>query len=386
MNHPIFQRRLGTRVRWVRRDGDVTPPLNAVQIGLGAGAALQLAHRDPFRTDEAHAIHRHQPRALPRAAGRSISGGRVGRPVLRLVIAFDGERNQHLGEQRGQRQRLSRNRAKRAPRAAGLCGSVPSMAARETRPLRLLGDGIQKIRNRRIIAEGAAGVHASDPRYQVRTQSFRRAETDSRPAYAAGGLWRGRYRGLSDYRCAAGETRWRCAARLRDTLRAAVDQKREVDAGIVAEQARVMGVAQSDGRQVHSLLTESSAVLAQLRDVLAAEDSTIMAKKHHHGRPPLSTMNRAAPNGRLASGSTIGASDSASILLDGRRVGGGCGRRADSDGVGHRRRRICGHVYRHRDRGRASAAGHSFQRTRSRSKPSQCPPWIPASSRTEWYR
>ena len=66
-----------------------------------------------------------------------------------------------------------------------------------------------------------------------------------------------------------------------------VDQQRERNARILAEQARVVRVAQSDGRQVGVPFAESLLVCAQLRDVLAAEDSTIVPQEDHHRRLPL---------------------------------------------------------------------------------------------------
>jgi hypothetical protein len=66
-----------------------------------------------------------------------------------------------------------------------------------------------------------------------------------------------------------------------------VDQQGKRDAGLFPKQARVVCVAQSDGRQVGAALVEFLFVFAQLRDVLAAEDSTIVAQEHHHRRLPL---------------------------------------------------------------------------------------------------
>ena len=43
-----------------------------------------------------------------------------------------------------------------------------------------------------------------------------------------------------------------------------------------------MGIAQADGRQPGSFLAECSFMVAQLRDVLAAEDSSVVAKKGDH--------------------------------------------------------------------------------------------------------
>jgi hypothetical protein len=66
-----------------------------------------------------------------------------------------------------------------------------------------------------------------------------------------------------------------------------VDQQRKRNACILPEQARVICVAQSDGCQVGAALAKSLLMFAQLRDVLAAENSTIVAQEDHHRRLPL---------------------------------------------------------------------------------------------------
>ena len=66
-----------------------------------------------------------------------------------------------------------------------------------------------------------------------------------------------------------------------------VDQQREPNPRLLLEQARVVRVAQPDGRQVGAPLAEGMLVCAQLRDVLAAEDSTIVPQEDHHRRLPL---------------------------------------------------------------------------------------------------
>ncbi len=43
-------------------------------------------------------------------------------------------------------------------------------------------------------------------------------------------------------------------------------------------------VAQANGCQGGAFFAELVFVFAQLRDVLSAEDSTIMPQEHHHGR------------------------------------------------------------------------------------------------------
>ena len=66
-----------------------------------------------------------------------------------------------------------------------------------------------------------------------------------------------------------------------------VDEKRELDAGFLAEEPGISSVAQADDSQVSAFTFELGFKFAQLRDVLSAEDSTVMTKKDHHGRPTL---------------------------------------------------------------------------------------------------
>jgi len=63
-----------------------------------------------------------------------------------------------------------------------------------------------------------------------------------------------------------------------------VDQEREVDAGFFAEEPCIAHVAQPDYRQMCAFAMELCFELAQLRDMLAAEDSTVVAKKDQDGR------------------------------------------------------------------------------------------------------
>ena len=56
-----------------------------------------------------------------------------------------------------------------------------------------------------------------------------------------------------------------------------VNQQRKRDAGLVTKCPRIGPIAHPDGCQIQLVL-----VFAQLRDVLAAEDSAIVTKKHHH--------------------------------------------------------------------------------------------------------
>jgi hypothetical protein len=62
-----------------------------------------------------------------------------------------------------------------------------------------------------------------------------------------------------------------------------IDQKRERDAGLLAKRMRVVSVAQADGGKLRAFVVKGLCVAAQLRDVLAAEDSSVVAKEDDHG-------------------------------------------------------------------------------------------------------
>ena len=63
-----------------------------------------------------------------------------------------------------------------------------------------------------------------------------------------------------------------------------VDQQRKIDAGFVAKCARIAEIAQSHGGKLRAFFFKLFLVFAQLRDMLAAENSTVVAQKHDHGR------------------------------------------------------------------------------------------------------
>jgi len=65
-----------------------------------------------------------------------------------------------------------------------------------------------------------------------------------------------------------------------------VDQQREPDSGLFLEEACVVAVAQADSRQIGAEIVKFVFVFAQLRDVLAAEYSTVMPEKNDHCRLP----------------------------------------------------------------------------------------------------
>jgi hypothetical protein len=62
-----------------------------------------------------------------------------------------------------------------------------------------------------------------------------------------------------------------------------VDEEGKVDAGFLLEEARVIGVAKAYGGEGGVFFAEGLLVFAQLRDVLAAEDSAVMAEEDENG-------------------------------------------------------------------------------------------------------
>jgi hypothetical protein len=78
-----------------------------------------------------------------------------------------------------------------------------------------------------------------------------------------------------------------------------VNQQRKGDPGLLAEVPGIAHIAQTYSRQFGAPLLELLFVFAQLRDVLAAEDSTIVAQKDYYSRrisPKRSQADRFAVN------------------------------------------------------------------------------------------
>jgi hypothetical protein len=76
-----------------------------------------------------------------------------------------------------------------------------------------------------------------------------------------------------------------------------IDEERKSDTSFLAEKFGISGVAQADNSHMSAFTIELGFKFAQLRDVLSAEDSTVMPKEDHHGRP---TFPQGAQAGRLA--------------------------------------------------------------------------------------
>jgi hypothetical protein len=63
-----------------------------------------------------------------------------------------------------------------------------------------------------------------------------------------------------------------------------VDEQRELYPGFFPEGLRIVGIAQAYGGQTGSFVTECRLRLAQLRDMLAAEDSAVMTQEDQYYR------------------------------------------------------------------------------------------------------
>jgi hypothetical protein len=66
-----------------------------------------------------------------------------------------------------------------------------------------------------------------------------------------------------------------------------VDQERKLYARLFTKELRVTHVAQANHGKARAFLLELCFEFAQLRYMLSAEDSTIMAQEDQHGRPAL---------------------------------------------------------------------------------------------------
>jgi hypothetical protein len=62
-----------------------------------------------------------------------------------------------------------------------------------------------------------------------------------------------------------------------------VDEKRELDAGFLAEKFGIAGIAEPNNSEMSTFILELGFEFAQLRDVLSAKDSTVVAQEDHNG-------------------------------------------------------------------------------------------------------
>ena len=81
----------------------------------------------------------------------------------------------------------------------------------------------------------------------------------------------------------------RCMAQPNSLVRftLVVDQQWKLDTSFLAEESGIAGIAQSNHGKMRALLLEVSFKFAQLRDMLSAENSTVVTKEDHHSRPRL---------------------------------------------------------------------------------------------------
>jgi len=91
-----------------------------------------------------------------------------------------------------------------------------------------------------------------------------------------------------------------------------VDEQGEVDASFLLEDSGVVGVAEADGGERGVFFAEGLLVLAQLRDVLAAEDSAVVAKEDEDGG--IRFPERAEADGFAE---RVGESDAGELLAEG---------------------------------------------------------------------
>lgn len=77
----------------------------------------------------------------------------------------------------------------------------------------------------------------------------------------------------------------RSQARRAIRLASLIDQEREGDAGLLAKDLCVVPVAQADGRKTRAFFSKRLLALAQLRDVLTAENSTVVSQEYENDGP-----------------------------------------------------------------------------------------------------
>ena len=68
---------------------------------------------------------------------------------------------------------------------------------------------------------------------------------------------------------------------IREALR--IHQERKCDPGLLAKEASVAHIAKTDRSEIGALRSKLLLMVAQLRDLLAAEDSAVMAEENDNG-------------------------------------------------------------------------------------------------------
>ena len=96
---------------------------------------------------------------------------------------------------------------------------------------------------------------------------------------------------------AAQQMQERCASQSGGAVHVSllVDEQRKTDSGLLAKQPGVAHVAQADRGKIRPLFDELLFMVAQLRNMLAAEHSAVVAQEHHDSRT-LGTMRRDEPD------------------------------------------------------------------------------------------
>jgi hypothetical protein len=72
-----------------------------------------------------------------------------------------------------------------------------------------------------------------------------------------------------------------------------VDEQREIDSGFFLENAGIAAITKTDGSEGSTFVEEGLLVFAQLRDVLTAENSSIVTKKNDDSRGVLPQRTQA---------------------------------------------------------------------------------------------
>ena len=150
-----------------------------------------------------------------------------------------------------------------------------------------LRDRLQHVRRRGVIAEGFA--HVDEEIFVPRRKN--KAAAKLQRIFAQAMLLVSC--GLGPFACLqivfAEKVQQRSMAQADGLVRFAlvVDQKRELDASFFAEESGIAGVAQADHGKMRAFLLKLSFKFAQLRDVLSAENSTVVTKEDHDRRSRL---------------------------------------------------------------------------------------------------
>jgi hypothetical protein len=182
--------------------------------------------------------------------------------------------------------------------AAGTClHSLNANPLSSHKPLEVLGQRLQQIVDGSVIAKRLADVSKAVD--VARTEDKATAQLKRVLAQAMLTVSCGACSLAGDRVVTAQQVKKRATAQAGHAISLAtlVDKQRKRDGSVFAEHARVVLVAESNGRETRTLLPECRFVFAQLRDVLAAEYSTVMPQEDKHGGAfcPKRTQHHAGP-------------------------------------------------------------------------------------------